>query len=85
VAKVVSVRFEIVQICKIGAWLAPNILEARKSFWMHSMELPGDEGHVGSHFGLFGDSVSVGARLVHSLRKNILLALKSFRTHPMVS
>jgi hypothetical protein len=33
------------------------------------MELLGDEGHVDSHFGPFGDSVSVGARLVHGLRQ----------------
>ena len=30
--------------------------------WTHSMELLGDVGHVESHFFLFGDSVSVGAR-----------------------
>ena len=29
---------------------------------MHPMELLGDMGHVESHFFLFGDSVSVGAR-----------------------
>ena len=29
---------------------------------MHPMELLGDVGHVESHFFLFGDSVSVGAR-----------------------
>jgi hypothetical protein len=29
---------------------------------MHQMELLGDVGHLESHFGLFGDSVSVGAR-----------------------
>ena len=29
------------------------------------MELLGDVGHVESHFILFGDSVSVGARYVH--------------------
>jgi hypothetical protein len=33
------------------------------------MELLGDVGHVESCFGPFGDSVSVGARLVHSLRQ----------------
>jgi hypothetical protein len=32
------------------------------------MELPGDVGHVESHFGLFGDSISVGASQVHGLR-----------------
>jgi hypothetical protein len=31
------------------------------------MELIGDMGHVKSHLILFGDSVSIGARLVHSL------------------
>jgi hypothetical protein len=33
------------------------------------MELLGDVGHVESCFGLFGDGVSVGARLVHGLRQ----------------
>ena len=33
-----------------------------KSFWTHLMELLGDVGHVESHFGLFGDGLSVGAR-----------------------
>jgi hypothetical protein len=32
------------------------------------MELLGDVGHVESHFGPLGNNVSVGARLVHSLR-----------------
>ena len=35
---------------------------SEKSFWMHPIELLGDVGHVESHFFLFGDSVSVGAR-----------------------
>ena len=30
--------------------------------WTHPMELLGDMGHVESHFFLFGDRVSVGAR-----------------------
>jgi hypothetical protein len=33
------------------------------------MELLGDEGHVESCFGPFGDGVSVGARQVHGLRQ----------------
>ena len=33
------------------------------------MELLGDVGHVESHFNLFGDNVSVGAREVHGLRR----------------
>ena len=32
-------------------------------------ELQGDVGHVESRFGPFGDSVSVGARLLHILRQ----------------
>ena len=30
-------------------------------FWTHLMELLGDEGHVNSHFCLFGDSAGVDA------------------------
>ena len=33
------------------------------------MELLGDVGHVGSHFFIFGDIVSVGAEWVHGLRQ----------------
>jgi hypothetical protein len=33
-----------------------------ESFWMNLIELLGDVGHVESHFGPFGDRVSVGAR-----------------------
>jgi hypothetical protein len=51
--KLVSVRFEIVLIL---------IQLARMSFWMHSIELLRDVGHVESRFGLFGDSLSFGAR-----------------------
>ena len=32
------------------------------------MEILGDVGHVEYRFFMFGDSVSVGARLVHGLR-----------------
>ena len=59
----VSVHLEIVLTktqdrCKF----APNVHWSRKSFWTHPMELLGDVVHVESHFVLFGDSVSVGAR-----------------------
>jgi hypothetical protein len=37
----------------------PNVPQAQKSFWAHPMELLGDMGHVESHFGPFGDNVSV--------------------------
>ena len=43
--------------CKIGAWLAPNVLQAQKSFWTHPIELLGDEAQVVAHFGPFGDSL----------------------------
>jgi hypothetical protein len=33
------------------------------------MELLGDMGHVESYFSPFGDSFSIGARLVHDLRQ----------------
>jgi hypothetical protein len=46
----------------IGALFAPNVPWARKSFWMHMMELLGDEGLIESHFRPFGDSVSDSAR-----------------------
>jgi hypothetical protein len=36
--------------------------EAQKSFCTHRMQLPGDVGLVESHFNLFEDRVSVGAR-----------------------
>jgi hypothetical protein len=40
----------------------PNVQRAQKSFWTHPMHLLDDVRHVESHFGLFRDSVSVGAR-----------------------
>ena len=43
------------------------------------MELLGDVGHVESHFGLFGDCVSVGAWFA----PNAPQAQKLFWTHPM--
>jgi hypothetical protein len=51
---------------------------------MHSIELLGDVGHVGSHFFLFGDSVSFGARQVHGLRQTYHRLRKSFWTQPIV-
>jgi hypothetical protein len=40
-----------------------------KSFWVYSMELLGDVGHVDSSFGPFRDGASVSARKVHGLRQ----------------
>ena len=39
-----------------------------KNCWDAPMELLGDVGHVEPHFSPCGDSVNVGARLVHGLR-----------------
>jgi hypothetical protein len=43
---------------------------SEKSFWKHPMELQGDVGHVESHFGPFGDSVSVSARYLKVCAKH---------------
>jgi hypothetical protein len=43
---------------------------AQKSFEMHPKELLDDVCHMESHFVLFGDSVSVSARLVHDLHQS---------------
>ena len=56
----------------------PNVRSAQKSFWMHPMELIGDVGLVEPCFFSFGDSVSVGARLVnvcttHTIGSEIIL------------
>jgi hypothetical protein len=41
---------------------ALNIPQAQKSFWTHPIEHLGDVGRLESHFSLFRDSVSIGAR-----------------------
>jgi hypothetical protein len=45
-----------------SARFASNVPYTRTSFWTHPMEFLGDVGHVESHFFLFGDNVTVGAR-----------------------
>ena len=47
----------------------PNVPEAQKSFWTHSMVPLGDEAQVEALFGPFGDSDNVDARLEDSLRR----------------
>ena len=47
--------------------MASNVPYASKYIWKHPIELLDDVCHIESHFGLFGDSVSFGARLVHGL------------------
>jgi hypothetical protein len=41
---------------------APNVLEARKSFWTHMMELLGGEAQVEACFDLFLDSANLDTR-----------------------
>ena len=40
----------------------PNVPEAQKSFWTHSMVPLGDEAQVEAHFGLFEDCANLDAR-----------------------
>jgi hypothetical protein len=50
----------------------PNILWARKSFWMHPMELLGDVGQVEACIGVLGHCDNLDARYVryvHSLHR----------------
>jgi hypothetical protein len=48
------------------------------------MELLCDVGHVESHLFLFGDSISVGAKIGARFAPNVPSAQKSFWSHPMV-
>ena len=61
----ISKRTEMVRLVQDrqdSAWFEPKVPHTQKSVWTHPIELLGDVDHVESHFGLFGDSVSVGAR-----------------------
>jgi hypothetical protein len=61
--KLVSVRLEIVLILTQGMCTVCTVHTiGSETFYTHLMKLLGDVGHIESHFGLFGDSVSVGAR-----------------------
>jgi hypothetical protein len=58
-----SIRLEIVLIWpNIGAWFAPNVPWAWKTFWPRPMDLLGGVGQMESCFGTFGDIVNLGAR-----------------------
>ena len=58
-----SFRLEIVLVSvQIGARFVPNLLEAQKSFWTHSMVPLGDEAQVETCFGPFGDKANHDAR-----------------------
>jgi hypothetical protein len=51
----------------MGAWFAPNVPWAQKSFWMHPMLLLGYEAQLETHFSLFGDSANLDAIKVYVL------------------
>jgi hypothetical protein len=53
---------------KIGAQFAPNVPQGPKSFWTHPMVLQADEAQGEAHFGPFGDSGNLVARLLYGLR-----------------
>jgi hypothetical protein len=48
--------------CNIGAWFAPNVPWAQKSFWMHPLVLLGDKALVEARFGPFGDCANLDGR-----------------------
>ena len=61
--KLISVLEEIVLILtQDRCTVCVERIIGSKIVWTHRMELLGDMGHVESHFFLFGDSVSLGAR-----------------------
>jgi hypothetical protein len=69
--KLVSVHLEIVLILtQDRCTIYTEHTIAQKSFYTHTMKLLGDVGLVESHFGPFGDNVSVGARWVYGLRQS---------------
>jgi hypothetical protein len=59
----VLVRLKKVLMSLQDRWrFVPNVPWARKSFWVHPMELVGDMGQLEAIFGLFKDSVNLSAR-----------------------
>ena len=71
--KLVSVHLDVVQIltqdrCMVCAERAIGL----ENIFAHPMELLGDMGLVESCFGVFGDSVSVGARKMQCLHQRII-------------
>ena len=53
----------------MGAWFAPNVPKAQKSFWTHQIVLLGDMGQAEARFDQSGDSFNLGARQVHGSRQ----------------
>jgi hypothetical protein len=83
--KLVSVRLDTVLIliqdsCTV---LRRTYRKLKNHFGHTRWKLVGYVGHVESRFGPFGDSVSLGARQIHSLHQTYHSLRKSFWTHPM--
>jgi hypothetical protein len=68
-------------LVQIGARFVPNIPQAQKSFWTHTMELLGDLGPMESPFGLFADSANLDAGLVHGLCRRTIGSKIILDTH----
>jgi hypothetical protein len=51
-----------VNLSEIGAWFAPNVLWAWKSFWAYPIELLSNMGQMEARFGPFGDCVNLDTR-----------------------
>jgi hypothetical protein len=47
----------------------PKVQQALKSYWAHLIDLLDDVGQGEARLGLFGDSVNLGTRKVHDLRR----------------
>jgi hypothetical protein len=61
-SKLLSICLEIVLILMQDRCTVCTEHTISSEIVLHLMELLSDMGHVETHFGLFGDSVSVGAR-----------------------
>jgi hypothetical protein len=51
-----------VNLGEIGAWFAPNVPWAWKSFWAYRMKLLVNVGQMEARFGPFGDCVNLDTR-----------------------
>jgi hypothetical protein len=60
---IISFRLEIVlNLTQDWCTICAERTKAHKSFWMHPMELLGDEAQVDARYSLFGDLANLDAR-----------------------